>query len=662
MYYNLKKDKLFFGLFKPNKKINRYKQGTRIEMKKKQKALLHALLNHNGELTSTLLAKELGVTSRTIISYVSEINALSNKPVIVSSPTGYRVISENALLLLNEKQNHPQSYIERAYYIIRTVLIGHQSPNLFDLCESLYISYSTLKAEIRKYNVTFEKFGISFSSKNNILIIEGEESSKRKLASHVLYQETNKNFIDLDLLKELFGQDMVNKVMNFISDVCNEHQFYINDYSSALLLQHLLITFKRIKDEEYINTDSISITDPHELEIINSLSASLKRVFNLKLTVSEQIEIYMMFKARINYPHIYNMNNYEQLAGNEIIKITRELVDDIKSTYLVDLTDENFVASFSVHLKTFFDRMSLGQFNKNPMLGVVKHDCPLIYDIAVYMAFQLQRKYNIPLIAEDEIAYFALHIGCEMDRQKSDPLKIKCVLLCPEYLELCNSILNHIMFYHGNEISIIKIISQPHEIKNLDFSLLITTVDIPQCSDYETYYISPFLSEENIPGLDEKIHKVKEKQKKLAFKNNFEDFFDKELFMLNPPVKNKHAAIQILSDLLEEHGYVQPDFWKQVLEREEMSSTSFNSLALPHSIKLDSIKTCVGVIVSESGIDWDGNSVNIILLPAITDFEKNYLSDIYSVLLPLFSDKNLPQMIKHLSSYEDFKSYILNNI
>jgi len=629
-------------------------------MKAKQAELLKLLLNSETSVSAFVLAKQLNVSSRTISNYVSEINAMDDDPVIFSSSEGYRVSSEKAIALLNEEKSQvPQSYMERARYIIRHILLSRDPSNIYDLCDRLFVSYSTLKTEIRKYNITFESFNIRFELKKNSILLLGDESDKRRLASYVLYEEASKNFIDLNLLKSLFGSENVDKINRMISDISDKFKLYITDYSSSMLLQHLLIALNWIGVSSGSKNYDLTLTEPDK-KMLSYIAQRIKEDFAVALNPQEQIEFLLMIKTSANSALNRDGIDYDQIIGQDIIQVTRQIVSDVENNYLINLSNPSFITSFSLHLKNYKERSLINRYSKNPMLETIKRDCPFIYDIAVYIAFRLQNQYHFDPLTEDEISYLALHIGCEMERAKNEDSKISCVILCPEYLDLQQKIYRHLEYNHGHEIKIIDIISDPDELNDLDFSLLFTTVELNKNADYEICYIPPMMLKTSVSMVNDKIALLKTRRSKAAFLDTFDRYFNRDLFVCDQTIKNKQEAIELLCSLLEKNGCVQPDFKQLVLEREQMASTAFNYLALPHPINSDAIKTQVALIVSESGIDWDGSLVNIVMLPAITGLEKQYISEIYSVVLPIFGRKGIISQIRKYNTFDKFKNYLIN--
>ena len=134
-------------------------------MKKKHVELLQFLLHHATAVTSRQLAAALSISTRSVKNYVNEINLLGNQKVILSSKQGYTVQAAQAKELLSVKEESiPQTSLERGFYIVKQIMLEHSSHmDLYDLCDALYVSYSTIKADIAKMNRAFANFHIEFT-------------------------------------------------------------------------------------------------------------------------------------------------------------------------------------------------------------------------------------------------------------------------------------------------------------------------------------------------------------------------------------------------------------------------------------------------------------------------------------------------------------------
>ena len=115
-------------------------------MKKVEKELVKIILQEK-IVTAKTLAERLEVSLRTIKNYVQSINSQFPEAVI-SSNKGYSVNHEIAQDILNSQTSLiPQTSNERVVYL-ETRLINHDCSgalDIYDLCEELFVSLSTLK-------------------------------------------------------------------------------------------------------------------------------------------------------------------------------------------------------------------------------------------------------------------------------------------------------------------------------------------------------------------------------------------------------------------------------------------------------------------------------------------------------------------------------------
>lgn len=633
-------------------------------MKKKHIELLNYLLEQDSPVTSTNLSDILQISIRSVKNYVTEINSFSKTKVILSTKKGYLVDKPSAKKLLSKFPNNiPQNYMERAFYIIKQLLIENfASLDLYDLCDILYISYSTLKLDIGKMNKVFYKFNVSFVCEKDMLRIVGEEKNKRKLVSHVLFEEANNNFIDLSILKKNFGASNVDKISQIISGFFKKYNYYINDFSYMNFILHLIILIDRVKFGKYVvNSENYSIENTNEKLLVNGLCSEIENSFNIKLSKDEKFEIYILLKTNANYSITNNINDLKKLVGPEIISLTNDIAASINSTYLINLLNDSFLTPFSLHLKSLLIRLKSNTYIKNPMVDNIKKHCPIIYDIAIFISFKINKLFNVEM-SEDEIAYLALHVGAEIERQKTNKDKVRCVLLCPEYINMGTKLYNEILFEFGSQLSIIACVSYEYELATLDFDLLITTLNLEKTKNYEIIVIPPFSENIDKKRIYNAIDKITSSMRYRILKENFNSYFNEEIFFSNIEVKDKEELISILSDKMLRLDYVNNDFKRSVLERENASSTAFGNIAIPHSVHMNALKTSIAVVISKKGIKWDDNLVNLVLLIAINEFDKKTFKNLYEAIISLFDNNDIINLTKNCTTFTDFKNLVYYNI
>lgn len=637
-------------------------------MKKKQHDLLKYLLSQSKPITSTEIANALSISTRSVKNYVSDINSLYNTKLILSSRNGYELNRQAcSLLTLDNSESIPQTGEERAFFIIKELILYHTSHlDLFELCENLCISYSTVKAVISKMNKAFSTYGVEFLCENDCLYIKGEEKNKRKLISYVLSEESKNCFITLQQLKQCFPDLDIDQLHNIVVSSFKAHNFYLNDFATANLLLHIVIIIDRKLNGNPLDSSAFtfSIKTEQENALLQQLIAELDSLFGISLNSYERYEIYMLIKANANYSIVDSKAELKSLVGNEVISLTEYYIRQINTLYLIDLSDESFVTPFSLHLKNLLFRLRNGQNIANPLTKSIKLNSPVVFDMAIYITLDIMERYHF-YVSEDETAFLAMHIGAEIERQTINRSKIPTVLLCPEYRNLGVDLLNKLLLNFGNQINIVSSVHSEEALQSLDissFGLLFTTVPLYHTYDCDTIQISPFNLSQQYSVIQETIVNSQNRYKNHKLKTNFHAFFEKDLFVANTNMTSKNQILTYLCDLLQVKRYTDAGFEEKVYKRENASTTAFGHIAIPHSTDMDAIKTSIAVAVSKKGFQWDNNTVHLVFLLAINKADKKTFRELYESLISLFSNDSILQEARSCTTFEEFETLVYSNI
>lgn len=634
-------------------------------MKKKQYELLDLLLRQSRPFTSNELAEELHVSVRSIKNYVRDMNRQYHKKIIYSSRNGYEVNKQAARHLLSEQKAEkiPQTNEERASYIIKQLILQHtQQLNIFDLCETLCIGYSTVKTILCDMNKSYAAYHIRFSSEKNHIQLLGTEKDKRKLISYIINEESKNSYIDTTLLKNCFPELDVASLSDIINQTFKNHKYYLNDFAYINLLMHLVIIIDREKKGNSIEftSEHSTIDQSSELLFVNDLCRQIEDFFFIQLDQYERYEIYTLIRSNANYSLPSSSSELSHLVGDDILNLTTCYVHDILNLYFIDLSSEAFTTPFSLHLKNLIYRAALGKFMKNPLANSIKFSNPIVFDIAIYIGLDIMERYQIDL-NEDELAFLAMHIGAEIERQNQSKTKLSCVLLCPSYHDLSETLLNNLRLNFGTQIDIQRTIHKEEELQHLSFQLLLTTdADHKAVSNYHTICIHPFQLSKDYPLIQETILMLQQEYKNQILRDHFHTFFDANLFIVKEESCDKAHMIDELCDMLELNHYVTAEFRNNIVKREKAATTAFGDIAIPHSMDMDALKTSVVVAISNQGISWDTNNVHIVLLLAINKADKKMFRELYESLINIFSDDQITQEVKSIHCFLDFKKLIFN--
>lgn len=453
-------------------------------MKKKEQELLNYLSEFNKPIRSAEIANALNISVRSVKNYVHNINSLYGKNIILSSRSGYELNLQNnySLVLTNSNDHIPQTLEERSFFIIKQLVLNHSVQiEIFDLCDSLCVSYSTVKSIISKMNKTYSSYNLEFYCEHDCVRIKGDEINKRKLLSYVINEESKSSIMNVDVLKDNFASIDVEKLQNIIFNTFKKYNYYLNDFSSMNLLLHLLIIVDRELNGNELNDgrNEVSIDNQVELNFLNEFIEQLETTFTISINKYERFEIYMLFKTNANFSIEDSSKKLKELVGDNIIQLIDEYVEDINNIYMVDLSSKTFKTPFTLHLKNLLLRAESGKYTSNPMAETIKNNSPLIFDIAIYISLDLAERFSIK-INEDETAFLAMHIGSEIERQADNKDKIPVAILCPNYHNMADQIMNSLMLNFGNQLNMVGSIPSENDFNTLDnpVSILFTTIPV----------------------------------------------------------------------------------------------------------------------------------------------------------------------------------------
>ncbi|MBO5055328.1 MAG: PTS sugar transporter subunit IIA [Eubacterium sp.] len=103
----------------------------------------------------------------------------------------------------------------------------------------------------------------------------------------------------------------------------------------------------------------------------------------------------------------------------------------------------------------------------------------------------------------------------------------------------------------------------------------------------------------------------------MFFKPKKKELLYEENVRVNCKAESKEQVIRTVGQMLVDSGYVDQPYVEAMLEREKSFSTFMgNGLALPHGVesaKKDIKASGIAVMTFPEGIDWDGETVKVVI-------------------------------------------------
>lgn len=633
----------------------------------KKELFLNFIKTQHDWIDSSTLANYLNVSTRSIRKYVNEIN--SNGEFILSSKKGYKVnLNNNCQTKIDSSENISPD--NRLNLILKELIVNSNGINIFDLSEELFVSPATIEGDIVKANKFIGSYNLKIKQSKFLLKLVGNESAKRKLMSSIIFKETGSDFLSLFDVQKIYREYNLTKLKENIIYILKKYNLFINEYAINNILLHLMITIDRIKKNNYIESVEVVnyIDNNIDINIAKDISNFLESEYNITLTSAE---LYYLVFQLTNKTTVLNYNQMDTKSlsnyiDEHFVKLTKKIIKNVYDLYLIDLSDEEFVVKFTLHVKNLISRAKNNQVLRNQIPQKLKDSYPLIYDISVYICNQIQTLENVD-IDEDEISYISLHVGSFFDRQKLLEYKVLCALITPNYYDLQFKIVRDLEKRFNESIEIIQIFSDTH---NLDFDnkvdMVITTLPISDRCPIPFVYVNPYLNRKDYDNIQSKFIQIKDRKNILTVQNHLEMYFSESLFMKNIYLDSAKDYIKFMGNILCKNKYVKPNYIDDVLIREKMSSTAFNNnVAIPHSMKMDALKTGVCLIVNDKPVKWGEEKVQIIAMIPINEKEKEKFNYIFESFIEILSEWNNIKKLTKADNYSSFMNriaYLIQNI
>ncbi len=587
---------------------------------------------------------------------------MENPGLIQSGKKGYSINREMSSQILEESEEDqiPQTMEERSIYVLNQLVTHSRNKppiDLYDLCDELYISLSTLKLVLNRVKKSLAKYDLELQIQNNAIRVEGSEKNKRRLLSGILYKESEINFVNMEFLQQSFEDIDVDFIRRSILDVFGGYHYYIHDYSLMNLILHMVIAIDRLQSGRDFPSEPVSLEDVpvQVMNMATDLARRFEERFAVNVNETELYEIALMMMAQITNVEMdaVNKRTVASFVGEDVLALVDRLVEELKNYCFVILKQEEFYTRFALHIKNLLFRARTNTYSKNPLAQSVKVTCPLIYDTSVMLAKMIVEMTGLS-INDDEIAYIAFHLGGALETQKAMDEKVSAILYDPGFYGLNEQLSEDLKKYFDQDLLITHVVTDESQISKIQGNdLLITTMPLSHVYPMTTIQVSFILTNNDQRRLSDMLRKVQLTKRQNRFARDLEQIIQEDLFLINKGIRTDHECINLQTEQMVRQGYVPSTFREEILERERMSSTALGSFAIPHAMKMRANKTGISVLIGE-GIEWGEKSVDLVLMMCFRNNERYIFNQVFDPITVILSEPENVRLLTQATSRDEF--------
>lgn len=573
-------------------------------------SIIKILLNSVEPVSSLALSQEIGCSTKTIQNEIKEVNKeLKNCEIVSIRGIGYKI--EGNLDDIDIKNSDLYDY-DRVEYIIKKIInissTDKDTIKLEDLADSMYVSLSTVKNDLKEVKKILNEYNLKISSKHKQgICIEASEE---------------------DIIKFIINYS--NKVDNSLS---------IKDFLNNNIIENLFSIKKILLDT--LSYENMILTDNEFKNIVNYISIYLSRNnTNQSDFIKEYIKKY---KSKKEKP----ISEDEQLLIRKAIK---EFCRDLNIATSINLShDKVFEECLFNHISNLYKRADLGINQYEITAGEIKLKYPFAFELGKIAKKRIEKNLNME-ISEDEVENIALHIGGALERiDKRDEKKVyKTIIVCTSGVGTSMLIKSKLENIFKGKLEIIKVIPSYliDYINVLDIDFVISTVEV-NLENVNVIKVSPMLTDKEIKLIEKYIE-----TENVYIDLDIQNLFSRELFFKDIKAETRSQVIDIMSKKLVEKGYIDDTMRQSYFERETIATTEIgNMVAIPHGAKGEVYENKVAIGILKEPISWEVGKVRLIIMLAL---DKEKILDYEEVFSKIY--KRVDSIAKVISICEN-KSY-----
>lgn len=618
--------------------------------RQRQDQLLSSLLRQGDWATAASLADQLGVTPRSIRSYVAALNSRTpGSDAVESGPAGYRAGS-GARDALRTRQSGESAPRDRLHGLVRTLLDVPDGVDVFATADALHVSEATLEADLARVRALLDGTDLTLERDREIVRLRGNEAAQRRLLSRLAHDEMDAASFHPETFRRalaggIIAADAVGPFKSELVRELGEQGYYVNELAISDVLLHIAIAAERVAAGHSL--EAVPDGAREEIPRVGAVIARLaQQHFSVALGDGDSGHLASLVLTRIVAPG-------EDAAGDvarsgvdpRVEAAVRSEIARAAEDFQVDLVDETFVLRLALHVQNLMRRAEESALTRNPLTRSLKTSYPMIFEVAVSIASGLHDRLGTP-IHDDEIAYIAMHVGGRLERSRKAESILTATIVCPGYYELHELLRSSVDRSLGSAIEVTSVITKVDpDWASFDTDLVLSTIE-PGATGDRFVRIQPFLTDVDVDRIQQAAARVRRGRRLTRLRAELARYFVADAFIYPLADEGEDAIIRRLAGLLVDAGLIGDDYVENTIVRERMSSTAFtDALAVPHALQMTATRTAIAIGVADGSAAWGEGRVQVVALAAFSESDRAAFQTVFEQLVEVFSERDSVQRI-----------------
>lgn len=626
--------------------------------RQRQDRLLRLLIGQDDWSTAASLADILGVTPRSVRSYVVAVNVRTPAgDAIESGPAGYRAGpgAHEALRVRGAGESAPR---DRVHALVRLLLDSSDGIDVYAAADRMHVSEATVESDLGRVRGLLEGTRLRLERDREIVRLRGGEIDQRRLLSRLAHEETDAGSFHPESMRRALAGSTVpaEAVAPFKAAFVRELGalgYYVNELAISDVLLHIAIAADRVSAGRAMDAGSA----PHEGEQVHRLAGVIRALaaehFGVALGDGDSAHLATLVLTRAIAPGQDASGAARTGVDAGIEAAVRAEIEQAAADYGVDLVDERFILRLALHVQNLLRRAEEQAWTRNPLTRSLKSSYPMIFEVAVSIASGLHDRLGAPL-HDDEIAYIAMHIGGRLERSRKAESILTATIVCPGYYELHELLRSSVDRSLGTAVEVTRVVTTVDpDWAAIDTDLVLTTID-PGVSGERYVRIQPFLTDADVERVTQAAARLRRARRLTRLRDELSRYFSADAFVHPLPDEGDEAIIRRLGGALVGAGLIDDAYVENTIARERMSSTAFTeALAVPHALQMTAARTAIAIGVADGSVAWGDGRVQVVALAAFSESDRSAFQTVFEQLVEVFSEReSVQRIVRRATSFE----------
>ncbi|MBF4693992.1 BglG family transcription antiterminator [Fusibacter ferrireducens] len=501
--------------------------------------LLKLLMENESYTTVEALAKQLGVSKRSIRYDLEAINAwleMNDLPKIVSTPRkGVLYELSEAFLekletnLLREHRAEPELDIDaRQQIVLFNLLISTGVISLESLAKKIKVSKTTIANDINAIQEQIKPQGLTIERTRGVGIeINGDEANKRNslvkllrsLATKGTLQENMTTLEDaFQSIKAYFPKLDIDFIIKLIETLEKESGYHFTAEGIIDLITHIALTVERLRFDKKIIIDKDRL---HELQknpfysSAKNLAEQIEAHFKIRIPQDEigYITIHLMSTKLTGIDHMDVGSDSQHNLYSLILDVIKRISEYLRVQFL---NEKELADDLYLHMSSTLERLKSRQTIINPIFDEIVQKYSSVFNASKKAIKILESAYDVHF-TDHEISYVAMHIGAALElKSYKEQLKINVLLVCASGIGTSRLLRTKLIsnFTNFNIVATVSYFEMEKFLCDHTIDLIISTLPLDS-KHKKSVTVTPLLSEKDVEKLSSYLKVNRQSEKKL---------------------------------------------------------------------------------------------------------------------------------------------------